>query len=114
MNNHKTSAAPVTGPFHASASGNIWLRCSPVAVGCRREDEFFQQCATGEGAKALADLLNRAVTLVGKMGPMIVSDDRRRDEVVASALARAFGWRLELPAERDVRIREEMAEALRP
>lgn len=61
-----------------------------------RGDQIFQSCKTRAAAQALADLLNHAVDVVDR--------HRLEAEITAAAVARAFDWRLELPADRARRL----------
>ena len=78
-----------------------------------RGDEIFQSCKTEAGAKALADLLNRAVAVAEDQGPLIVANRHRANEIVAAAVARALDWRLELSSDRENRLASEDGEAQR-
>lgn len=104
------------GPFTAHSA----VTCAIV----KRGEEVFQSCATIDGARALATLLNHAVTVAEKDGASIFRNAGAVDavndagvkkhvitpaEIVAAAVARAFDWRLELPLDR-VRRKEGDAE----
>jgi hypothetical protein len=78
-----------------------------------RGDEIFQSCKTEAGARALADLLNRAVAVANDTASPIVSNADRSNEIVAAAVARALDWRLEFRSERDLRLASEDGEAQR-
>lgn len=85
------------GPYTAHAA----ITCAIV----KGPDEFMQTTETLLGAKRLAELLNHVDYVVNSHGFEITPNTRVDvKEIVAAAVARACGWRLELPLDRKARL----------
>ena len=92
------------GPYHGGCCtdhSSIFRDCDGSSIG-----KFFQQCATESGSHDLTDLLNAAETLAQKRGAIAEGEEFQR-QVIASAVARAMGWRLELAEDRKARLAED-------
>lgn len=77
-------------------------------------DDFLQSTSTLLGARRLADLLNQVDSVVERFASDIVRPNMQCDakEIVAAAVARSLGWRLELPCDRKARLECERFERL--
>lgn len=99
MRRPKPDARPpyCDGPFTAHAA----ITCAIV----RGPDDFMQTTTTLPGARTLAALLNHAHEVVERYSVAIVPNSQCDiHEIVASAVARSLGWRVELAADRTARL----------
>lgn len=90
------------GPYSAHSA----ITCAVI----RGPDDFHQTTATTMGGHRLAELLNHVDRIVNEypsdISPNTLVDAR---EIVAHAVARSLGWRLELSTDRKARLESEMA-----
>lgn len=95
------------GPYSAHSA----ITCAVVTG----PDGYHQTVATIMGGHRLAELLNHAHKIANEYPSDIVSPHPQLDaaQIVAHAVAKALGWRLELPHDRQKRLKWEADDAKR-
>ncbi len=86
------------GPYAAHSA----LTCAVV----KGPDDFHQTTVTILGGHRLAELLNHVDDVVNQFTSDVITTNPHHDvkEIVAAAVARSLGWRIELPSDRAERI----------
>lgn len=96
----RATAFYANGPYKAHNA----ITCAVV----NGPDDFHQTVATILGGHRLAELLNHVDKVANQYTSEIIASNPHMDakQIVAHAVAKSLGWRLELPEDRKDRLRD--------